>query len=85
MIEDVLQTAETVVVTASRKKQFGQYEPAESGIEIEGDPSNRPEGMTVQEYAEALQIRAGELAHEDIMRRYNEYVQREIESDDSDE
>lgn len=84
MSREIDDTIETVTVGASRKKQFGQYEPAESNVELEGNPEARPDDMTVAEYVESLQVRAGELAREDILRKYNAYVKREIESENED-
>lgn len=68
-----------VEVSASRKKQFDRYEPAESFVSLTAEV---PEGKDVQEFIEALQNRAGELAREDIFRRLDDYNDRRVEKEE---
>jgi len=73
--EDVLEDIDRVEVSASRKKQFDRYEPASSNVTLEAEV---PEGVDTEEFVEALQFRAGELASEDIMRKYEAYVDAQV-------
>jgi hypothetical protein len=73
MVEEYITEVE---VSASRKKQFERYEPAESFVSLTADV---PEGEDVQEFTEALQSRASELAREDIFRRFEDYEDRRVE------
>jgi hypothetical protein len=57
-------------VSASQKKQFEQYEPAESFV---GLTAEIPESEDSDEFIEALQGRADELVRQDIIRRYALY------------
>lgn len=59
-----------VQVSASQKKQFEQYEPAESHVSLTAEI---PESEDSDEFIEALQERADELVRQDIIRRYALY------------
>lgn len=78
---DVLETASEVTVSATRKKQFNQYEPATSEVEVTAEADSKPEDMTTAEYVAALQERAGELAEEDIMRKFQAHINSQIDEE----
>jgi hypothetical protein len=82
MGDDALDNVKKVEVSASRKKQLDQYEPATSHVSFTAEV---PEGADVEDFVKQLQDRAGEMAKNDILRKYEAYVKRELEDVQDDE
>lgn len=74
----VLDRVNEVEVSATRKKQLDQYEPATSHVSLTAEV---PDDADVREFVAELQQEAGEMARDDILQKYEAYVKRELEGE----